>query len=65
MRDAAWEAVNAHLTLVEFAVQDLYETSLVESALQALVEARALCRALEKYVRETKGERKWQSGTIG
>ena len=42
------EAINAHLTLVEFAVQDLTETKMVESAQDALRRAHTLCRVLEE-----------------
>ena len=54
MNHAGLEAINDHLTLVEFAVQDLTETELVESAQDALQKAQTLCRTLEKYVTQEK-----------
>ena len=54
MSSTGLEAINDHLTLVEFAVQDLTETELVESAWEALIETRSLCRVLKEYVTQEK-----------
>ena len=54
MSSSGLDAINDHLALVEFAVQDLTETELVESAQEALFRAYALCRVLERYVYQRK-----------
>ena len=55
MRALACEAINDHLTRVEFAIQDLLETGLLESASYALSEVDRLRGDLERYVQTGKG----------
>ena len=56
--------INDQLTLLEFAVQDLIETELIESAEEALLQAQELSEILDGYVRKEKdnGNRVQSSG---
>lgn len=55
MRTAEFLEINDQLTLLEFAVQDLTETELIESAEEALLQAQELSEILDRYVRKEKG----------